>query len=244
MTSNEARAKAADAPVAIVTAAGRGIGAGIARELAGRGWRVAVMSPSGAAQAVAAEIGGLSVVGSVTEPDDIERLVAATVERWGRVDAVVNNTGHPPKGDLVGLSDETWRHGFDLVVLSVTRLARLTTPLMLKRGRGAIVTISSFTARAPDLAMPVSSTLRAALGAWTRLYAERYAEHGIRANAILPGFVDSYPLDEARRAAIPAGRYATVAEVARTAAFLVSDESSYITGQSLLVDGGLVRASA
>jgi NAD(P)-dependent dehydrogenase (short-subunit alcohol dehydrogenase family) len=234
----------AQAPVAIVTAAGRGIGAGIARELAARGWRVAAMSPSGATDALAAEIGGLSVVGSVTEPADIERLVGETMASFGRVDAVVNNTGHPPKGDLVTLSDENWRAGFDLVMLSATRLARLTTPIMLAQGRGAIVTISSFTARAPDLAMPISSTLRAALGAWTRLYAERYAAQGIRANAILPGFVDSYPLDEARRAAIPLGRYAHVAEVARAAAFLVSDDASYITGQSLLVDGGIVRASA
>jgi len=129
-------------------------------------------------------------------------------------------------------------------MLSVIRLARLATPIMVAQGRGAIVTISSFTARAPDLAMPVSSTLRAALGAWTRLYAERYAAQGLRANAILPGFVDSCPLDEARRAAIPVGRYAQVAEIARAAAFLASDDSSYVTGQSLLVDGGIVRASA
>jgi len=98
--------------------------------------------------------------------------------------------------------------------------------------------------RSTSRASTVSSTLRAALGAWTRLYAERYAAQGLRANAILPGFVDSYPLDEARRAAIPVGRYAQVAEIARAAAFLASDDSSYVTGQSLLVDGGIVRASA
>ena len=112
---------------------------------------------------------------------------------------------------------------------------------MLAGGGGAFVNISSFAAAEPGLGHPVSATLRAALGNFAKLYSQEYAGRGLRMNNLLPGWIDTYPVGAESLAAIPAGRPGTAEEVARVAAFLVSPEASYITGESLLVDGGLVR---
>ena len=228
--------------VAIVTAAGHGMGAACARELAARGYGVALMSISEAASELASELGGLGLRGSVTEAADLRRLVAATVGRWGRVDAVVNNTGHPPTGPILELADEDWHAALDLVVLNVVRMVRLVTPIMERQGSGAFVNISTFSAYEPSPDFPLSSALRAALGSFTKLFASRYAPAGIRMNNILPGFIDSYPEEEHLVATIPAGRFGKVEEIAQTAAFLLSAEAGYITGQNLRVDGGLTRS--
>ncbi|PRH36536.1 SDR family oxidoreductase [Burkholderia gladioli] len=228
--------------VALVTAAGKGMGAAIARELAAGGYRVALMSPSGSAVELAAELDGFGIAGSVTEDADIGRFVDETLARYGRIDAVVNNTGHPPKGDLLAIGDEQWHLGLDLVVLNVARVLRRVTPVFEKQGGGAVVNISSFAADAPEQAMPVSSTLRAALSAFTKLYADRYASAGIRINSVLPGFIDSWPETPEIVARIPAGRFGKTEEIAKTVAFLLSDGAGYITGQNLRVDGGIVRA--
>jgi NAD(P)-dependent dehydrogenase (short-subunit alcohol dehydrogenase family) len=233
----------ADTPatrVVLVTAASQGIGAGVARHLASRGWSVAVLARSAGAESLATELGGIGVRGSITDAAALEQLAERAVTRWGRIDAVVNNTGHPAKGDPLALSDAQWEDGYHLILESVFRLARLAVPVMERQGGGAIVTISSYAAVRPDATRPVSSVFRAALSAWTRLMAERLAPR-IRVNALLPGFVDSHAVDAATVAAIPAGRPARVGEVASAAAFLLSDGASYITGQNLLIDGGLVR---
>jgi NAD(P)-dependent dehydrogenase (short-subunit alcohol dehydrogenase family) len=228
--------------VVIVTAAGRGIGAAIARRLAADGNRLVLMSSGGGAQALAAELGALGVTGSVTRPSDLSALVDTTLERYGRIDAVVNNTGHPPKGELLSLTDDDWHIGMDMLLLNVVRMARLVTPSMESQGGGAIVNISTFSAFEPSLAFPVSSALRAALGGFTKLYSERYARTGIRMNNVLPGFMDSYPESAETLAAIPAGRFGRTAELADTVAFLLSDAAGYITGQNIRVDGGLTRS--
>lgn len=232
----------AEGKVAIVTAAGRGMGAAIAVELKARGWRLALMSPSGAGEALAHALGALGFTGSVTVPADLARLVETTLDTHGRVDAVVNNTGHPPKGELLALSDEDWHAGLDLVLLNVVRMARLVTPVMEKQGGGAIVNISTYAAVEPEAAFPISASLRAGLSGFAKLYADRYAKAGIRMNNLLPGFIDSYPEDAAHRAAVPMGRYGRVAEIGKAVAFLVSDDASYVTGQNLRVDGGLTRS--
>ena len=229
-------------PVAVVTASGQGMGAACARELAGRGYRVALMSLSGAASELATELGGLGLRGSVTEPADLAKLVQATVDRWGRIDAVVNNTGHPATGALLELTDDDWHAALDLVVLNVVRMARQVTPVMERQGHGSIVNISTFSAYEPSDAFPLSSALRAGLGSFTKLYASRYAAAGIRMNNVLPGFIDSYPEEAHLVEQIPAGRFGKVEEIARTVAFLVSDDAGYITGQNLRVDGGLTRS--
>jgi NAD(P)-dependent dehydrogenase (short-subunit alcohol dehydrogenase family) len=118
--------------VAIVTAAGSGMGAACARELASRGYAVALMSPSGKAENLAKDLGGLGLTGSVTEETDLESLVGETLKRYGRIDGVVNSTGHPASGEILELTDEQWHEALDLVVLNVVRMARLVTPVMLR----------------------------------------------------------------------------------------------------------------
>lgn len=231
-------------PVAVVTAASRGMGAACARELSRRGFDLAVMARSDDIRALAGELGAVAVTGSVTEEPDLRKLVDAALSRYGRIDAVVNNTGHAAKGDLLDLTDDQWKAGFDLLFLNVARVARvarLVTPAMLAQKKGSIVNLSSFGAAEPSLRFPVSSALPAALGAYGKMFSQKYAGAGLRMNAVLPGFIDTRPADDATRAAIPAGRQGTADEVARAVGFLASDESSYVTGQSLLVDGGLVR---
>ncbi|HEY3928362.1 MAG TPA: SDR family oxidoreductase [Candidatus Koribacter sp.] len=227
--------------VALITAAGQGIGAGIAREFASRGHKVALLARGDAVQKLAHELGGVAVRGSVTGAEKLEQLVDESMREWGRIDVVVNNTGHPPKGELLALSDDAWREGYALILESVMRLARLVTPIMERQGSGAFVTISSYAAVRPELARPVSSVMRAALGAWTKLHAEHCATKGIRVNAVMPGFVDSYAVAPEIVATIPMQRVGKVAELAKVVAWLASDEASYITGQNLLVDGGMVR---
>ncbi|HAK55581.1 MAG TPA: 3-oxoacyl-ACP reductase [Acidobacteria bacterium] len=231
-----------DSPVAIVTAAGKGMGAAIARELSANGYRLALMSISGAAETLASELDALGVTGSVTEPDDLRRLVDATLDRHGRLDAVVNNTGHPPKGPLLELTDDDWRNGLELVLLGVVRMARLVTPPLKAAGGGAIVNISTFAAFEPSAAFPISATLRAALASYTKLYADAHAADGIRMNNVLPGYIDSFPADDELVRQIPMGRYGSVGEIGKTVRFLLSADAGYITGQNLRVDGGLTRS--
>jgi NAD(P)-dependent dehydrogenase (short-subunit alcohol dehydrogenase family) len=228
--------------VAVVTAASRGMGAGCARELARRGYRVAVMARTDEVVALAREIDGLAVMGSVSSEEDLRAFVDSVLAEYGRIDAVVNNTGHPAKGDLLDLDDSAWRDGVDLLLLSVIRMARLVTPVMERQAGGAIVNISSLWAVEPHPSAPVSSVLRAALSSFTKLYADRYASAGIRMNSVLPGFVETYPVPETILNAIPMRRPGTVEEIAQFVAFLLSPEAGYITGQSLRADGGLTRS--
>ncbi|MDB5715649.1 MAG: 3-oxoacyl-ACP reductase [Sphingomonadales bacterium] len=234
--------EATEAPVAIVTAATRGMGEAIARELARKGYRLALLARSPDIQDLAAELGAIFVRGSVSDPADLETLVGLAQEKFGRVDAVINNTGHPPTGDLLRLTDSEWHEALDLVLLNVVRMSRLVTPGMIAAGRGgAFVNISTVAAVQPDIRFPLSGILRAGLANFAKMYADLYAVHGIRMNNILPGTIDSWPQPPERIAEVPAKRLGTVAEIAGVAAFLVSDEATYVNGQNLVVDGGLIR---
>jgi len=229
-------------PVALFTAAGSGIGAAAARKLAGEGWQVAILSPSGRGAALAAELSGLGVTGSKQDPQALQRLVDGAMRRWGRIDSVVNSAGHGPKGALLQLADADWHSGMDFYLLNVVRIARLVTPVMQKQQRGAIVNVSAYAAFEPEAAFPTSGVFRAALAAFTKLFADQYAAEGLRMNNVLPGIIDSLPEKAERRERIPMGRYGRADEVAELIAFLASARSSYITGQNIRIDGGLTRS--
>lgn len=230
-----------ESPVALITGGGRGMGAAIATELRAQGYRLALMSPSESCETLAAELGGVAHRGVAQEAADIQAIFDLTMKTYGRIDAVVNHTGHPPKGDLLEISDEDWALGSDMVVLSLVRMARLVTPVMLKQGKGAFVNITTFAAYEPSLVFPVSCTYRAAAGAFTKLYSDRYAASGIRMNCILPGYIDSLNHKPETADKVPMKRIGLVEEIAKTASFLLSDGAGYITGQNIRVDGGLTR---
>lgn len=228
--------------VAVVTAGGSGMGAAVARHLAETGYRVAILSSSGKGEALAQALGGIGITGSNQVQADIDRLVAATLERWGRIDALVNSAGHGPRAPVAEISDADWQKGFDVYFLSAVRPIRAVTPVMKAQGGGAIVNISTFATFEPDPTFPTSAVARAGLAAFTKLYADGHAADGIRINNVLPGFIDSLPEKEEFRRRIPMGRYGRVTEIAGTVGFLLSEAAGYITGQNLRVDGGITRS--
>lgn len=229
-------------PVALLTAASSGIGAAAARRLAADGWRVAILSSSGRGAALADELGGWGLTGSNRSPEDLARFVDGAMERFGRIDAVVNSAGHGPKGPLLELSDADWQLGMEYYLLNVVRIARLVTPVMRRQRSGSIVNVSTYAAFEPEAAFPTSGVFRMGLAAFAKLYADEVAADGVRMNNVLPGFIDSLPEKAERRARIPMGRYGTSEEVAELIAFLAGPKSSYLTGQNIRIDGGITRS--
>ena len=228
--------------VAVVTAGGSGMGAAAARRLAADGYNVAILSSSGRGEALAVELGGLGVTGSNLVPDDIKRLVDAAMARWGRIDVLVNSAGHGPKGKILEISDEDWHKGMDVYLMNVIRPTRLVAPVMVAQKRGAIVNVSTAWAFEPSAMFPTSGVFRSGLAAFAKVFADTYAADNVRMNNILPGWTDSLPQTDERRASVPMKRYGTVEEIAATIAFLASDGAGYITGQNIRVDGGLMRS--
>lgn len=226
--------------VCLVTGGGRGIGAAVAREMHRRGYALVLMSPSDSCETLAAELGGVARRGVAQSEADLRAIVDLAISTHGRIDAVLNHTGHPPKGDLLEIPDDKWDLAHDMILKSVLRMARLVTPVMEAQGGGSIVNVTTYAALEPSLMFPASCAYRAAVSSFTKLYADRYGAQNIRMNCLAPGFTDS--LDVGRFADQPAlKRIAKVEEQARAAAFLLTDESSYVTGQTLRVDGGITR---
>lgn len=228
--------------IAAIIGGGSGIGADAARKLAEDGFTVCVMSSSGKGEALAHELGGLGFTGSNLVVDDLKHFFGAISAKYGRLDAVVSNTGHGPKGPIMDISDDDWHLGLDYYLLNAIRVARMATPIMQQSGNGgSIVNVSTFAAFEPDPDFPTSAVFRAGLASFTKLFANQQAGSGIRMNNVLPGFIDSLPEKPDRVARIPAGRYASVRELSEVIAFLASDKSSYVTGQNWRVDGGLTQ---
>jgi NAD(P)-dependent dehydrogenase (short-subunit alcohol dehydrogenase family) len=232
----------ADERVAVITAGGSGMGAAAARRLAGDGFGVAILSSSGKGEALAEELGGVGVTGSNQSEADLKRLVDAAMERYGRIDALVNSAGHGPRAPVLELTDEQWRTGMEVYFMNVVRPTRLVTPIMVAQGGGAIVNVSTFAAFEPDPVFPTSGVFRAGLAAFTKLFADRYAADNVRMNNVLPGFIDSLAEQEEFRARIPMGRYGKVEEVAELIALLASDRVPYLTGQNIRIDGAITRS--
>ncbi len=229
--------------VAAITAGGSGMGAAAARRLAADGFRVAILSSSGKGEALGAELGGVGVTGSNQSNDDVKRFVDATMAAFGRIDVLVNSAGHGPRAPLLEITDEGWHQGIDIYFLSAVRPTRLVIPIMERQGTGgSVINITTFATFEPDPVFPTSGVARAGLAAFTKLFADKYANQGIRMNNILPGFINSLPEKAEFRARIPMGRYGTTDEIAGTVSFLASDAAGYITGQNLRVDGGITRS--
>jgi len=228
--------------VALITAGGSGMGAEAAKRLAADGYAVGILSSSGKGEALAEELGGIGVTGSNQSAEDLQRLVDLAMEKWSRIDVLVNSAGHGPRAPVLELSDEQWHAGMDVYFLNVVRATRLVTPIMQAQKTGAIINISTFAAFEPDPVFPTSGVFRAGLAAFTKLFSDQYAAENIRMNNVLPGFIDSLPEKQEFLDRIPMERYGRSEEIAATVAFLVSSGGGYITGQNIRVDGGITRA--
>lgn len=228
--------------VALVTAGGSGMGADAARRLAADGFSIGVLSSSGKGEALGEGLGGFGVTGSNRDPAALKELVDQATARWGRIDVLVNSAGHGPKGEVLEINDEDWGLAMEVYLLNCVRPTRLATPHMVAGGGGAIINISTFAVFEPDPLFPTSGVFRAGLASFTKLFSDRYAADNVRMNNVLPGFVDSLPETEDRKARIPMGRYGKAEEVSGLISYLASDAAAYITGQNIRVDGGLTRS--
>ncbi len=228
--------------VALITAGGSGMGADAARRLAEENFQLGILSSSGKGEALAEELGGIGHTGSNLNVADHQALVDKVMSNWGRIDVLVNSAGHGPKGPVLEISDDDWHTGMEVYLLNVVRPARIVAPIMAAQGGGAIINISTFAAFEPDPLFPTSGVFRAGLAAFTKLFADKYAADNVRMNNVLPGFIDSLPEAEDRRARIPMGRYGKAREVSALISYLASEDAAYVTGQNIRIDGGLTAS--
>jgi 3-oxoacyl-[acyl-carrier protein] reductase len=236
--------------VALVTGASRGIGFGIARELAGEGARVAVSSSTRERiEAAAAEIGARGYVHDTNDLDAAPALVEQVERDLGPVEVLVANTGGPGGGDPLEFTRRQWQDAHRELMLGPMALIDAVLPGMRERGFGRILNISSSAAREPIANLMMSSAHRSGMLATFKTLARRVAADGVTFNTILPGRIATDRIshlygsieeaEEVAREEVPAGRLGTVEEIAAAAAFLCSERASYVTGIWLLVDGGL-----
>ncbi|KPP87517.1 MAG: Dehydrogenase [Rhodobacteraceae bacterium HLUCCO07] len=226
----------------LVIGGGRGMGAATAREMHSRGYRLALMSPSESCERLAEELGGVAHRGRAENAEDTQAIFDLAMQSLGRIDACLIHVGGPPKGDLLEIAEEDWDRAHEMVLKPVIRMAKLLTPVMEAQGGGSIVNITTFSAFEPSLIFPTSSVYRVGVSSFAKLYSDRYGPANIRMNCLLPGFTDSLDLPQKYADMSALGRLARAEEQAKAAAFLLTDDSSYITGQSLRVDGGVTRA--
>ena len=217
------------------------MGAAVAREMKKRNYRLSMMSPSENCERVANELGGIAYRGRAEHSIDTDNLIKYTMEKFGRIDSLLIHVGGPPKGDLLEISEDDWKKANEMVLMPVIRLSKLITPIMQSQGGGSIVNITTFSVFEPSLIFPTSSVYRVGVSSFSKLYSDRYRVDKIRMNCLLPGFPDSMDLPEKFSQLSVIKRLARAEEQAKTAAFLLSDDSSYITGQSIRADGGVTR---
>ena len=225
----------------LIIGGGRGMGAAVAREMHARSYKLALMSPSDSCEKLAEELSGVAHRGKAENAGDTKAVFDLAINTYGRIDACLIHVAGPPKGDLLEISEDDWDRAGEMVLKPVIRMAKLLTPVMEKQGGGSIVNITTYSAFEPSLMFPTSSVYRVGVSSFTKLYSDRYGPSNIRMNCLLPGFTDSLAVEKfADTAALK--RIARAEEQAKAAAFLLTDDSSYITGQSLRVDGGTTRS--
>jgi 3-oxoacyl-[acyl-carrier protein] reductase len=254
--------------VAIVAAASHGLGKAVAKGLAREGARVAICSRSSeaiaaAAEEIAAETGTdvLPRTVDVRDEEQIQRFVAETAERFGRVDICVTNAGGPPSRRFEQTAGADWQAAFDLTFMSTLHFARAVLPHMQARRWGRLLAITSVTAREPTEGLIYSNALRAGVSGLIKSIANEYGAYNILANTIGPGYTRTARLQEIAVAMAesegvtpaqiearwaqrtPLGRVATPEEFADVVVFLASERAAYVTGSAIAVDGGLLRAT-
>ena len=235
---------------AIVCGASSGIGLAIAESLAEEGANVAMLARRrDVLEREAERIGGLAVRGDVTTPRDLERLVERTLEAFGGVDILVNNSGGPPRSPALGLGPDDYETAVELLLTSVVRLTNLCLPHLETGGHGRIVNVTSSSVREPIDNLALSNTVRPAVIGWAKTLARELGPKGITVNSIAPGRIDTdrirevYPEGptEDDLKTIPLRRLGSPREVADVVCFLASDRAAYVTGTVIAVDGGLTR---
>jgi 3-oxoacyl-[acyl-carrier protein] reductase len=253
--------------VAVITAASRGLGKATALEFAREGAQVAMCARSerieDAAQQIAQQTGArvLPVRADLTQPDDIENLVAATLAEFGRIDILFMNSGGPKPGDFLSVKLEDWEATANLTLMSVVRLCYAVVPHMLQQGGGSIVATQSYLVKQPLDHIILSNTFRLAVIGFMKSLANELGPKGIRVNSINPGWIwtervehlmndradrnNTSPEQETAKitSEVPLGRMGTVEEYARSAVWLSSPAASFIHGHALVIDGGIVKTA-
>jgi 3-oxoacyl-[acyl-carrier protein] reductase len=235
---------------AIVCGASAGMGLAIAEAFAAEEMHVAMFARRRKVLEVEAErLGALAVQGDVTNPQDCERLVERTVEAFGGIDVLVNNSGGPPRGPALEVDDESLEGAVALLLLSAVRLTNLCLPHLRKSPAGRVINIESSTVREPADNLALSNAIRPGVVGWAKTLAREIGPGAITINTIAPGRIDTERLAEVYPdgpteedlKAIPLRRLGQPQEIATVVAFLASDAGAYVTGTVIPVDGGLTR---
>jgi 3-oxoacyl-[acyl-carrier protein] reductase len=252
--------------IALVAAASQGLGKASAMALAQEGATVVICSRrqkeiTETAEEIqkATDAVVVPLVADVSKPEDIQRLVTETKQRFGTVHVLVNNAGGPPTGDILSLTDEDWRKGHDLTLMSMVRLSRAVLPMMIQQRWGRIITITSVAAKQPINELLLSSAIRPGILGLTKVLANQYAKDNITINTVCPGHILTRRQEElavSRAAAqkisseqylketagaIPTGRLGRPEEIGTVVAFLASEQASYVNGVNMLVDGSAAK---
>ena len=228
--------------IAVLIAAGSGMGADAAKVLSNEGYKIAIMSSSGKGEELARKLKGIGYTGSNLDQKNIKNFINLVLDKWGRIDVLVNSAGHGPKGEILKISDEEWIKGMETYFLNVVRATRLVTPIMKKQKKGSIINISTYAVFEPEKSFPTSGIMRASLSAFTKIYADEHAKFNIRMNNVLPGFIDSLKPKKEFLKRIPLKRLGKVKEISAVIKLLASEDGAYITGQNIRVDGGITRS--
>lgn len=243
--------KRLDDKIALVTGAAQGNGKGIAKRLAGEGATVVLTDVSEKVHETAKELkaSGLKVVGmkmDVTKSSEVNQTVKRVLEELGKIDILVNNAGiYPDEPPIYDMPEEFWDNMYNINVKGVFNCLKAVLPVMVKRKSGKVINLSSVTG--PMVSVPHSSaysSTKAAISGLTRALALELADYGINVNAMCPGYVKTpgsqYLAEKERRiaASIPLKRFGSTEDIGDLAVFLASDESKYITGTEIVIDGG------